>query len=117
MIGGPEYTSKARRARNRPMAKLPRAELAAAVGAYDRVLVVSTEIRGRHGLAPLDDGQSIGAARARLAAFKKPRAKVKAKRRGPSVTALRAQLKASQSEVTELVELVGLLQRREPTAV
>jgi hypothetical protein len=102
------------------MVKLPRAELAAAVGAYDRILAISTEIREPLGLAPVGDGQTIGAARARLAAFKQPRAKVKvkkAKRRGPSVTALRAQLKASQSEVAELIELVGLLQRREPTAV
>lgn len=66
-IRGPEYTSQAWRNRNRSMPKMTRDRLSSAVDAYDRILAVSTEIRSRHGLAPVAEGQSISGARARLA--------------------------------------------------
>lgn len=105
-IPGPEFTGKAMRARNRRMAKLPRRDLAAAVGAYDEILRVSTEIRARHGLPPVPDGMCITGARARLASLGQPKAKPrKAKAAAPAVDvdALRAQLEDAQRQNAELV--------------
>lgn len=71
---GNTFTLKATRDRNRSMAKMPRAQLAAAIAARDRIAAVSTEIRERHGLPPLADGSTIAGARARLASMAKPKA-------------------------------------------
>lgn len=63
------FQLKANRDRNRPMAKMPRPQLEAAVGAYDSVAEESRLIRADYALRPVADGPSITAGRLRLAAL------------------------------------------------
>jgi hypothetical protein len=86
--------TKAGRDRNRPLSKLPRAGLAQAIATSDRIRAISTEIRTRHGLAPVGDGQVISGARARLASLTAPKA--------IDAVAIRRQLKAAENKVVKL---------------
>ena len=65
------FVLKENRDRNRPMAKkMPKAQLADALAASDRIFEVSCEIRGRAGLKPLERSRTYVEARARLGAPK-----------------------------------------------
>lgn len=66
-VKGCTYVSAEWRARNRPVLKQSRAGLATALDAHSRIHAVSTEIRARHGLGALDDGQTVRGWRVKLA--------------------------------------------------
>ena len=76
------WALKANRDRNRSMAKMPREQLSSAVDTYDRILAESTAIRARHGLAPVVDGETIRAARKRLAELPARKTRKRAKCQG-----------------------------------
>lgn len=65
----PAMILKANRDRNRPLSKMPRAQLMQALEARDRIAAISTEIRERHGLPPVSEGETCQGARRRLAEF------------------------------------------------
>jgi hypothetical protein len=58
---------KSNRDRNRPMAKMKREQLEAALLAHDRIQAVSDEIRARAGLPPVPENSITKGARDRLA--------------------------------------------------
>lgn len=62
-----DWDRKAFKSRNRPLLKLNRSQLEEAVQGYDRILAISTDIRRRAGLPPIEDGPTIKAARIKLA--------------------------------------------------
>lgn len=64
---------KANRDRNKPMAKMSKAQLAEALAAHDRIKEASTAIRRRAGLDPVADNQLIEASRERMGAAKAPK--------------------------------------------
>jgi len=124
-IPGPEFTSKAFRNRNREMIKQPKASIATALAAHDRIQAISDEIRGRHGLPLVPEAPRVMAWRAkvgpvkvqslaeRAAALAASRAKLERDRvKVDRELAALAEEARGTREVTRIADLLGLSRQR-----
>jgi len=90
------------KARNKPMDKMGREPLEAALAAHDRIQAISDEIRARHGLPIVPESPRIMAARSRLLQLQS-----KGSRKAPSKAR-----KAKPRELTPDERLKAVAERR-----